>query len=377
MPLEQDAALVENKTRVNGYQWGGSSRAPQESPPEPTPEEQYQALQEYRFSLGNPVEKPEAVISIEGHILATAGNIFTLVGQAKTGKSGVLSAIIAGTLALKGDTGIDLLGFTVKRNIEGKAVIHIDGEQSIYDYHRGVEKAFQRASRTTQPDWFHSYSFLLFDVPQRIAKLKLLCNELSKSHGGIYMIILDGGAEFVEDTNDQKESNQVVRLFHSLAVEHSCPLVNVLHFNPGSEKGRGHFGSQLERKSETVISVTKTDDEISTVEGKLLRHCGKIPNLQFIYDEEKGYHVYHGTKIKEGKSEAKAKKLKELAEVIFSDGEKLFNRTDLGTQIMNTTGLKLRQAENYIKDMVEMEIIKHSEGDKKFMLIGGSKAPPF
>lgn len=316
--------------------------------------------------MDRPVDKPDAVISIDGNILATRGNIMTVTGQAKAGKSGLLAAILAGVMVLPGDV-VDLLGLTVQRNEHGRAVIHIDGEQSLYDHYRGMCRIVGRVSRKKEPEWFHSYNFRLLDIPNRLANLKTLCALLSEAHDGIHLIVLDGGADFVLDPNDLQESKEVVRLFESLAIEFDCPVVTVVHFNPGSDKVMGHFGSQLGRKSETVISVTKDkDSEISTVEGKFLRNSGNIPNLQFCYDLEQGCHVYHGVRIKENREdrdEKKNDKLKQLAIDVFSGQKKGLTYTSACSAIEIILDMSEATAKNRVRDMQKKGFIIKGDDD--------------
>jgi RecA-family ATPase len=319
----------------------------------------------YRFNSALIIEKPTAIIGIDDHILATKGNIMTIAGQAKAGKSGVISAFLAGTLAIKGDI-IDTLGFKVERNDTDKAVIHIDSEQSRYDHYKGMMRVLKRASRSKEPPWFHSYNFQLTPIKDRIKLLRKLCEESAQAHSGIHLIIVDGGADFVLDTNDPKESNEMIRLFSELAIDFECPVIVVLHFNPGTEKGRGHFGSQLERKSETVVSVNKDlKSEISTIEGKFLRNSGNIPKLQFIYSQEKGYHIYYGIQLKTTAEEKKLERLKKLSTDIFDGTADEFTYTDLYKRIITISGVKERAAKENISYLTSREIISCNDGKYK------------
>ena len=49
--------------------------------------------------------------------------------------------------------------------------------------------------------------------------------------------------------------------------DYNIHIVVVLHENPGSDKARGHIGTELMNKAETVIAleVDKYDENISTV----------------------------------------------------------------------------------------------------------------
>ncbi|MCJ8165459.1 PriCT-2 domain-containing protein [Pontibacter sp. E15-1] len=330
-----------------------------------TMEERYEALQKFRFSADKPIPKPEPGISIDGNVIATPGNLITFVGQAKSGKSGIVAGITAGALALPGDI-IDTLGFTVQRNVDEKAFIHIDSEQSYYNHYAGMMKVLKRAGRPREPDWLHSYNFKSIDIAARTEDLSMLFQVLSERHGGIHMAVIDGGADLVFDPNDQKESNTSIAFLEALANQHNCVIIVVVHFNPGSDgKVRGHYGSQLERKCESVVAVSKDEDsEISTIKGKYLRNSGLIPNLQFRYDVEKGYHIYCGTLTKVSRADKKQSELQLLAKSVFEAGLKQYTYTKLYETIMKLEDVKDRTAKSRIKDMLEANLIMKT-GDEE------------
>jgi hypothetical protein len=68
-------------------------------------------------------------------------------------------------------------------------------------------------------------------------------------------------ADFVLDVNSSKDCPEFVTRLHRLAIEYDTLIVCILHLNPGSDsKSRGHLGSQLERKSETVLRIERTKE---------------------------------------------------------------------------------------------------------------------
>lgn len=87
----------------------------------------------------------------------------------------------------------------------------------------------------------------------------LRANRQSASTRRLVAVIIDGVADLVLDVNSAEECNGIVAELHMLAIKHDCPIINVIHKNPGSEKTRGHLGSQLERKAETNLSLDKED----------------------------------------------------------------------------------------------------------------------
>jgi hypothetical protein len=72
-----------------------------------------------------------------------------------------------------------------------------------------------------------------------------------------------------------------------------CPIDGVIHFNPGTEKVRGHLGSQMERKAETNLTLEKSSDEVTRIYSLKNRRAG-IPKWGgpcFKYDPERQMHV--------------------------------------------------------------------------------------
>ena len=65
----------------------------------------------------------------------------------------------------------------------------------------------------------------------------------------------------------------------TLSTIYSCHIMCVLHTNPNSDKARGHLGSTLMRKAETVLFVHRVG-EISIVEPQ---YCRNMPFERFAF----------------------------------------------------------------------------------------------
>ena len=128
-----------------------------------------------------------------------------------------------------------------------------------------------------------------------------------------------GASDFVADVNDPAECNAFVATLHGMGIERDCPIIPVIHFNPGTEKSRGHLGSQLERKAETNLRLDK-ENGITTVWGDKQRRA-PIPKGTgpcFIWDEVAQMHV--STETRQSAKEAeKCEALTMLADDIFSN----------------------------------------------------------
>lgn len=325
-------------------------------------------LEAIEFDYSREIERPAAVITVQDQIISTAGNITTLTGQSKSGKSGVLSATMGGAMKMDGDVQFDTCGLTIASNTDKKLLLHADTEQSEYDYYKNTRKIFGRAGRSRPPEWFKSFHFLAVEIPNRKEHLIAAIEKYKDLFGGVYMIVVDGIGDFISSVNDEQESYQLVDWFFKLATDYNCPVLTVLHLNPGSEtKSRGHLGSHLERKSESALTITK-DGDVSTLTPKYLRNGGLFDPVRFKYDTDKGYHVFTGTK-QEDIQRIKKQSRQRVADQVFKGKQGGFYAKDLQAEIELIDGCKERTAKNRIKEMREFGIIEMRE-DNKYHLEG-------
>ena len=225
---------------------------PTEAPPSLSHE-----ISRRRFNALNEISRPSPVYWLGGIVICTRGNLTTILSSPKTGKTAFVRAMQASVIGA--ENGGDFLGIK-SSNPHGLALIHVDTEMSPWDHHEGCRRTLQRARVSDAPDWFRSYGLTGCGTRDLVASLKIILADSSLECGGVHSVFIDGLADFVSDVNDGAESNAIVSLIQSQAIEYDCPIVCVLHKNPHGEKGRGHLGSNLERKSETNIDLQKTGD---------------------------------------------------------------------------------------------------------------------
>jgi hypothetical protein len=181
----------------------------------------------------------------------------------------------------------------------------------------------RRAGVDSPPAWLASYGLAGFSAQELRRALVDRVKDAS-NRGGIFAVIIDGTADLVNDVNDAKECNPFVAELHALAISHDCPIINVVHENPGKDGGkmRGHLGSQLERKAESNLRLKKSD-EITVVFSEKMR---KAPILEkdgprFRWSDEAADHVSCETAGKT-KDDAKREALREEAESAFVEAKK-------------------------------------------------------
>ena len=70
-------------------------------------------------------------------------------------------------------------------------------------------------------------------------------------------VFLDGIRDVINDFNDLKESAQIIDECMVISTYMNCTLWSVLHENPGSDKMRGHLGTEAANKASDVFRVVK------------------------------------------------------------------------------------------------------------------------
>jgi hypothetical protein len=322
----------------------------------------------YRISATKPFVSSIPVLKINNISISTEGNITVLSGDSKSGKSALCNVIIAGAICPIGQNYDSFNNIVVEPNFQNKAVLHFDTEQSKQQHYKSMSKAIlKRVDIDTEPAFYYSYNIRELDLLKYMTFCKDIFEATFMKHGGIHLAVIDGAADFIKSVNDEEDSNNIVKFFEQLAINYKTSIILIIHFNPKSEKQRGHLGSQLQRKAESVLAIKKLNG-ISFIEPQLLRNGSNadIPNIQFSFDESKGYHTNCGIFKQISKEDEEKNSLITIAKSIFSDSP---IRNNLAVENL-ATNLKIakRTAELRLKRMVDLNIVSKSK-DKFYTII--------
>ena len=188
------------------------------------------------------------------------GNLGVVSGPSKSNKSYVLSCILASYF----DKGPEMLNFKLDVP-SGVPVYLIDTEQSDYYAEMAARRALHMSGQKSSE--FPHFKLLKWrrnmDPIERLAALAFLLekHKTPNEHGKTgCVILLDGIADLVDDTNSLLEAKWLVASLMSDLSESGSMMLTVLHANEkGQDKGvlRGALGSELQRKEELNISVAK------------------------------------------------------------------------------------------------------------------------
>ncbi|MBP6731954.1 MAG: AAA family ATPase [Chitinophagales bacterium] len=306
-----------------------------------------------RISTAKPEAIPDAVVKIHGMPISTRKNLTLLSGASKAGKTAITSVLCAGgiqTYGMDGSASIE-----VAENVDGKAVIHIDTEQSRYHHQNNLRSIVKRANLTCEPEYYQTYNIRELPLTQYKIFLESLLEKADEIFGGVHLMIIDGIADFIVSVNDEVESNSIVSYFEKLAIKYDTPIIFVLHVNPGTEKERGHLGSQLQRKCESVLSIKKEGDT-SVLEAKFLRNgaSGQFSPVYYQFDANKGYHTFMDACEADGRNRA----LRELAEQVFTQAITYVTAMKRIEEIGKCVD---RTARRKLKDMLDIGVVEKQE----------------
>ena len=223
------------------------------------------------LDFDEPYRPPRYTMERDGVPFADVGELHIISGKPGNGKTGLMSQLEAATLGRKfGNTLARDVGHIV-RDEHGNIVtgddrrplfqqrptriLHIDTEQGKDDTIAFKNRVISMSG--VPKDEAKEHFFIL-----RLRDTELASDRWKKILKAIYVvqptdIFLDGMLDIVEDYNDQKECQPIIRKCMMLATYYDTSLWAVLHENPMVDKLVGTLGSITQRKVSEIFTVIK------------------------------------------------------------------------------------------------------------------------
>ena len=193
----------------------------------------------------------------------TPGNISAITGKYKSKKSFFVTM-----LAAAATQNFNLFNKIVP-NLPGnkRNVLIFDTEQSVYDVYRVAN----RIKKLTNNNIEHLGVISLrgHDAKEVIEIIKESLNVWDN----VGIIFIDQVADLLRSVNAEEEAVEVVKFLEKLTNDHDIHVCCVLHENKSNDFAQGWLGTQIMKKSETVINVKKepNNNSVSYIEPYLLR----------------------------------------------------------------------------------------------------------
>lgn len=203
-------------------------------------------------------------------ILCTQGNFSLITGKAKSRKTFLVTAMAAA--AINGGSGKTGFVGTLQ---DGLTVLLFDTEQA--EYH--VQKTTQRICNlvgNNNPGNFEAYRLRPLTPKERIEVIE----HVIQNTPNLGLVIIDGLRDLLsKGINDETDATSVVSKILKWTHERKIHVLLVLHQNKVDNNVRGHIGTEVINKAETVLSVQKyaKNPEISTVTPEYCRNIDFEP----------------------------------------------------------------------------------------------------
>lgn len=203
---------------------------------------------------------PPRVIWIDEVTVGTSGNFSASTGKAKSKKTFHGIMIVAAALS-----GKQIVHYRVSLPKGKQKVLYVDTEQSNYHCLR-VIKRIMRLAGLPEDKPCNRLKFIGLREYSPSIRVRLIeramqrCNEYG-------LVIIDGIRDLMLDINNATESVQLINHLMRWSSQYDLHIHCVLHLNKSDDNIRGHVGTELSNKAESVMLIckSKTDANVSEV----------------------------------------------------------------------------------------------------------------
>ncbi len=194
--------------------------------------------------LDEDIKDADYILKIHGVDKLSLGNISAVIGKAKSKKTFLLSLFTAAVL------GNNIDG--VLQPVKPGDIIYVDTEQGRYD----VQRVLKRINFLNNQESYkvRMYGLRPYTPDERLDAI----DEMLKMYGNkSVMLVIDGIRDLIYDINSAVESTNIMSKIMKWSDDYNIHIVCVLHQNKADGSARGHIGTELQNKSESVLRVER------------------------------------------------------------------------------------------------------------------------
>jgi hypothetical protein len=226
------------------------------------PEKEVEALCEIekilhrsRINTSIKIEKPPTILSlkeietygIEQKRLFTLGNFSCIIGKAKSKKTFLMGLFASSILNQKHERLVG--GLPANKRM----VLYFDTEQGEYDCYNTVRRIEYMADEGSSD--MKGFSLRQFSPIERCQIIEYAFKLWGDKVG---FCVIDGIADLANAINDEEEATRVNTMLLRLTNVYGCHISTVIHQNKNDNFATGHLGSSIMKKSEILISVSRS-----------------------------------------------------------------------------------------------------------------------
>lgn len=234
-----------------------------------------------RLLVTDKCTQSSAILQIADSTIATIGNFSASTGKAKSKKTFNVTAIVAAAL-INGE----VLKYKAELPEGKKRILYVDTEQSSYHCKKILIRILKLASLPLDSHPENLEFLVLRRYPPKV-RAQIIEKAIYDTEG-LGLVIIDGVRDLAYDINSPSEATDLISLFMQWTDEQKIHIHTVLHMNKGDENTRGHLGTELNNKAETILQVTKDkfNKNVSHVSAMCVREKDFEPFAFAINEEE-------------------------------------------------------------------------------------------
>lgn len=193
---------------------------------------------------------PPEILTVDEITIATVGNFSASVGKPKSRKTFNVCAIVAALLS-----GKKVLNYKAKLPQGKTKVLYVDTEQSRVHCHKVLDRILRLADLPTDND-SSQLDFLMLREFTPVERRNIIDMAL-EDEPSIGFVVIDGVRDLISDINSPGESVNIINDLMRWTNVYNIHIHTVLHLNKSDDNTRGHIGTELNNKAETVLKVVK------------------------------------------------------------------------------------------------------------------------
>ena len=238
------------------------------SEPKATKSEPKALLESLRINATDELKPPQKAWEQVGEhnaTLGTLGNFSVIIGKAKSRKSFFIN--IAVSTVLSEDIMLNQFKGTLPQG--KRTVLYFDTEQGKYHVQLALKRVCKQIN-TDDPKDLQVFGLRSLKPSERLKAIE----HAIYNTPNLGFVVIDGIKDLITSINDEAEATMIASKLLKWTEEQDIHILTVLHQNKNDNNARGHIGTELINKAETVLSVTKNseDKDISIVEAQQCRN---------------------------------------------------------------------------------------------------------
>lgn len=196
------------------------------------------------------IKPPVVAIKVNDGILGTLGNFSMIIGKAKSRKSFFLNLLATSLITKENSNKL----FSSELPENKKKVLFFDTEQGNYHVQLTLHRICE-LSNIKDPE-----NLIVVGLRSKTPKERLeIVEQLIYHTDNLGYVFIDGIKDLITSINDEEQATLISSKLLKWTEDLNIHISVVLHQNKSDSNARGHIGTELINKAETVISISRDE----------------------------------------------------------------------------------------------------------------------